>query len=71
MPLRVCYPARSSFKFSRDDHFKDLQETSTGEFGGLGLEVGMEDNFIKVISPIDDTPAQKAGIKTSDTHYWY
>jgi len=47
-------------------HFKDLQETSTGEFGGLGLEVGMEDNFIKVISPIDDTPAKKAGIKTGD-----
>ena len=52
--------------FLEPDHFKDLQETSTGEFGGLGLEVGMEDNFIKVISPIDDTPAQKAGIKTSD-----
>ncbi len=52
--------------FLEPDHFKDLKETSTGEFGGLGLEVGMEDNFIKVISPIDDTPAQKAGIKTSD-----
>ncbi|MBQ77113.1 MAG: peptidase S41 [Cellvibrionales bacterium] len=52
--------------FLEPDHFKDLQETSTGEFGGLGLEVGMEDNFIKVISPIDDTPAQKAGIKTGD-----
>ena len=52
--------------FLEPDHFKDLQETSTGEFGGLGLELGMEDNFIKVISPIDDTPAQKAGIKTSD-----
>ncbi len=52
--------------FLEPDHFKDLQETSTGEFGGLGLEVGIEDNFIKVISPIDDTPAQKAGIKTGD-----
>ena len=52
--------------FLEPDHFKDLQETSTGEFGGLGLEVGMEDNFIKVISPIDDTPAQKAGIETGD-----
>ena len=46
--------------------YEDLQEGTTGEFGGLGIEVGMEDGFIKVISPIDDTPAQKAGIKAGD-----
>ncbi len=46
--------------------FKDLQVSTTGEFGGLGIEVGMEDGFVKVISPIDDTPAQKAGIKPGD-----
>ncbi|HQS03305.1 MAG: peptidase S41 [Halothiobacillus sp. 24-54-40] len=46
--------------------FKDLQETTTGKFGGLGLQVGMKDKVITVISPIDDTPAQKAGIKAGD-----
>lgn len=46
--------------------FDDLQVNTTGEFGGLGIEVGMEDGFIKVISPIDDTPAQKAGILAGD-----
>ena len=40
-----------------------LQETTTGEFGGLGIEVGREDGYIKVISPIDDTPADRAGIE--------
>jgi carboxyl-terminal processing protease len=46
--------------------FKELREGTSGEFGGLGIEVGMEDGFIKVIAPIDDTPAQKAGIKSGD-----
>lgn len=46
--------------------FKDLQETTTGKFGGLGLQVGMKDNIITVIAPIDDTPAQRAGIKAGD-----
>ena len=46
--------------------YQDLQEGTTGEFGGLGIEVGLEDGFIKVIAPIDDTPAQKAGIKPGD-----
>lgn len=46
--------------------FEDLQVNATGEFGGLGLEVGMENGFVKVISPIDDTPAQKAGIESGD-----
>ncbi|MFA5679502.1 MAG: S41 family peptidase [Pseudomonas sp.] len=46
--------------------FEDLQESTSGEFGGLGIEVGMEGGFIKVIAPIDDTPAAKAGIRTGD-----
>ncbi len=46
--------------------FKHLKEGTTGEFGGLGIEVGMEDGLIKVISPIDDTPAQHAGILPGD-----
>jgi len=46
--------------------FEELQTTTSGEFGGLGIEVGMEDGFVKVISPIDDTPAQRAGIKAGD-----
>jgi carboxyl-terminal processing protease len=46
--------------------FEDLQTNTQGEFGGLGIEVGMEDGFVKVISPIDDTPAQKAGVMAGD-----
>jgi len=46
--------------------FADLQESTSGEFGGLGIEVGMEDGFVKVVSPIDDTPASKAGIQPGD-----
>lgn len=46
--------------------FRELQESTSGEFGGLGIEVGMEDGFVKVISPIDDTPASKAGIQPGD-----
>jgi carboxyl-terminal processing protease len=46
--------------------YKDLQIGTTGEFGGLGIEVGMEDGFVKVIAPIDDTPAQRAGVKAGD-----
>ncbi|WP_024461411.1 MULTISPECIES: S41 family peptidase [unclassified Marinimicrobium] len=46
--------------------FEDLQENTSGEFGGIGIEVGMEDGFVKVIAPIDDTPAQKAGIEPGD-----
>jgi len=48
------------------NEFDSLQETTTGEFGGLGIEVGRENGFIKVISPIDDTPAYRAGIKAGD-----
>lgn len=46
--------------------FSDLQENTSGTFGGLGIEVGMENGFVKVIAPIDDTPAQKAGIEAGD-----
>lgn len=46
--------------------FNDLREGTSGEFGGLGIEVGQEDGFIKVIAPIDDTPAQRAGIQAGD-----
>ncbi len=48
------------------DDFDDLQTSTSGEFSGLGLEVGMENGFVKVITPIDDTPAQKAGIESGD-----
>ncbi|WP_041521774.1 S41 family peptidase [Gilvimarinus agarilyticus] len=48
------------------ESFEDLQVNTSGEFGGLGIEVGMENGFVKVISPIDDTPAQKAGIEAGD-----
>ncbi|MCL4471493.1 MAG: S41 family peptidase [Sulfuricella sp.] len=48
------------------DAFKDLQVGTQGEFGGLGIEVSMEDGFVKVVSPIEDTPAWKAGMKSGD-----
>ncbi|TAN85329.1 MAG: PDZ domain-containing protein, partial [Gallionella sp.] len=48
------------------DAFKELQVGTQGEFGGLGIEVGMEDGLVKVISPIEDTPAFHAGIKSGD-----
>jgi carboxyl-terminal processing protease len=48
------------------DAFKDMQASTQGEFGGLGIEVGMEDGLVKVISPIEDSPAYKAGMKSGD-----
>lgn len=48
------------------EQYNALKEGATGQFGGLGIEVTMENGFIKVISPIDDTPAQRAGIKAGD-----
>jgi carboxyl-terminal processing protease len=48
------------------EDYKELQAGTSGEFGGLGIEVGMEDGFVKVISPIDDTPAARAGVKAGD-----
>ena len=48
------------------DEFADLKVSTTGKFGGLGIEVTIEDGFIRVITPIDDTPAKKAGIEAGD-----
>jgi carboxyl-terminal processing protease len=48
------------------EDFSELQEHTSGKFGGLGIEVGIEEGQIKVVSPIDDTPAEKAGIKAGD-----
>ncbi len=48
------------------EEFKELQIGTTGEFGGLGIEVGMENGFVRVISPIEDTPADKAGVQAGD-----
>ena len=50
---------------SKDD-FSELKVGTTGRFGGIGIEITMEDGFVKIITPIDDTPAQKAGLKAGD-----
>ena len=52
--------------FMNEDTFKDMQVQTKGEFGGLGIEVSMEDGFVKVVSPIDDTPAFEAGVEAGD-----
>jgi len=49
-----------------EDDYRDLRVGTSGEFGGLGIEVGMENGFVKVIAPIDDTPAQRAGVQSGD-----
>lgn len=54
----------SAYLSSED--YDSLQETTTGEFGGLGIEVGEENGFIKVITPIDNSPAQRAGVMPGD-----
>ena len=46
--------------------YAEMKESTTGEFGGLGMEVGSEDGFVKVIAPIEDTPAERAGVKSGD-----
>ena len=46
--------------------YDDMKESTSGEFGGLGMEVGQEDGFVKVIAPIEDTPAERAGVKSGD-----
>ena len=48
------------------DDFKDMQTTTSGEYGGLGIEVTGQDGFVKVVSPMDGTPASRAGIKSGD-----
>lgn len=49
-----------------EEQYNELRIGTSGEFGGLGIEVGMEDGFVKVVSPIDDTPAQRAGVLAGD-----
>lgn len=46
--------------------YTEMQESTSGEFGGLGMEIGSEDGFIKVVAPIEDTPAERAGVKSGD-----
>jgi len=48
------------------EDFSELKIGTTGRFGGIGIEITMEDGFVKIISPIDDTPAQRAGLKSGD-----
>ena len=48
------------------EKYRDMQVQTKGEFGGLGIEVTMENGLVKVVSPIDDTPASKAGIQPGD-----
>ena len=52
--------------FLNSDELSELKVQTKGEFGGLGIEVTLENGFVKVISPIDDTPASRAGIKAGD-----
>ncbi len=52
--------------YLKPEAFRDLQINTSGEFGGLGIEVGMENGFVKVVSPIDDTPAARAGVQAGD-----
>src|SRR5579871_832574 len=53
-------------RYMNDDAWHEMQETTSGEFGGLGIEVTMEDGLVKVVTPMDDTPASKAGILSGD-----
>ena len=53
-------------RYMNEKSWSDMQETTHGEFGGLGIEVTMEEGFIKVVAPIDDTPAARAGIMSGD-----
>ena len=52
--------------FMNEDDFEDMQVQTKGEFGGLGIEVSMEAGYVKVVSPIDDTPAYRAGVQAGD-----
>ena len=60
----VC--ARSALCLPQPKNFRDMQVQTKGEFGGLGIEVTMENGVVKVVSPIDDTPAAKAGLQSND-----
>jgi len=52
--------------FLPPEHFKEMQIETKGEFGGLGIQIGIKDNILTIIAPIDDTPAFKAGVKAGD-----
>lgn len=52
--------------YLNEDDYEDLKTATTGEFGGIGVEIGMDDGMLRVISPIDDTPAAKAGLQAGD-----
>src|SRR6202042_1990710 len=53
-------------RYMNEKAWRDMQETTSGEFGGLGIEVTMEDGVVKVVAPMDETPAAKAGIMSGD-----
>src|ERR1700756_5361043 len=53
-------------RYMNDKSWREMQETTSGQFGGLGIEVTMEDGLVKVVAPIDETPAAKAGILSGD-----
>src|SRR4029077_12996215 len=53
-------------RYMNEKAWREMQETTQGEFGGLGIEVTMEDGLVKVVAPMDDTPAAKAGIMSGD-----
>src|ERR1700738_1075819 len=53
-------------RYMNEKAWRDMQETTSGEFGGLGIEVTMEDGLVKVVAPMDDTPAARAGILSGD-----
>ena len=65
--LKVCLVLDPhSGTFLNTEELNELKVQTKGEFGGLGIEVTLENGFVKVISPIDDTPASRAGIKAGD-----
>src|SRR5581483_1947193 len=53
-------------RYMNDSAWHEMQDTTKGEFGGLGIEVTMEEGLVKVVAPIDGTPAAKAGIMSGD-----
>src|SRR5208283_2470300 len=53
-------------EYLNEEMFKELQEETTGQFGGLGIEITLENGILTILSPIEDTPAYKAGLKPGD-----
>ena len=62
----MLYELDPHSEYLTPDQFTDLQVYTSGEFGGLGIEVSMENGFVKVVTPLDGTPASKAGINAGD-----